>query len=150
MNQKAICQLFLSSLVLITVLCTYSSAAELNFVARSDKENVQIDLKIDKAEKMAGMKMVLSYNQKAIQFVEAKKSKQTQPFLHVINDKNPNKLIIVMASARGITGQDIALLHMTFKKTAAENEAPFLKVTQIQLMSEDLKEIKANLPKINP
>lgn len=70
-----------------------------------------------------------------------------QAILHVVNDKIPGQVIFVMASASGVSGKNLKLCHFEFSKI--ENRKQFdtqISVTHLQIMNEDLKEIKGNLP----
>lgn len=59
MISKTFAKLLLSSFLLLTILSTTSAAAELHFVPNSSENDIELDLMIDKAEKVAGMKLVL-------------------------------------------------------------------------------------------
>jgi hypothetical protein len=65
--------------------------------------NLQLTVAIDKVEKLAGLKISLAYPDKTLRFKPAAKTKATSSFMYVVNDKQPGKLIIVMASAKGIS-----------------------------------------------
>lgn len=128
---------------------TPSHGAELSFIAKDDGNKTgRVALVIDKAEKIAGLKLTVTYDNELLSFIAAEKSTATSSFLHVVNDKNPGKVIIVMASAKGVSGDKVTLLHMSFsQKGKASESTPEISVTQLQLMNENLKEIKGNRPK---
>jgi len=71
--------------------------------------------------------------------------------MHIVNDKKPGKLIIVMAAAKGIKGENFPILNLTFeiKKGLTENQTTIIKIDEVQLMSDQLKEVKCNT-KVNP
>ena len=124
-----------------------TQAARLNFSPEKAETGEKLSLIIDHAEKIAGMKVVIDYDKNLLSFVKASKAKATSSFMHVVNDKKPGKLIIVMASAKGVSGDNLALVHLEFKKISqGEPKASKISVTQIQLMDENLKEIKADHP----
>ena len=125
----------------------FASEARLSFVPQDNSTPESFSLVIDKADKIAGLKVSIVYDKTLLSFKKAEKSKATSSFLHVVNDKNPGRLIIVMASAKGVSGENLPLLHLSFEKVDSDaNPNSSLKVTEIQLMTESLKEVKANLP----
>ncbi len=118
-------------------------AATLELVSVKTSPNLQMLLKIDKAEKLAGLKVSLTYPDKTLLLKSATKTKATSSFMHVVNDKNPGKLIIVMASAKGISGSEIPLFNLdfTFSGSSVKKPSVSLDLTTCQLMSEKLEEI---------
>ena len=137
---------FIFSLLLLA-LAVPTQAARLTFTKDKNGDSEKLSLVIDHAEKIAGMKVVIIYDVSHLSFVKADKAKATSSFMHVVNDKKPGKLIIVMASAKGISGDNLPLVHLEFKKVPQANpEASKISVTQVQLMDEDLKEVKADHP----
>lgn len=144
---------FLFSLIsiLLTLACTHPSQAELSarlhFVPTDEADPGRFSLVIDRAEKLAGMKVTLSYDSTRLSFIRAEKAQAVSSFMHVVNDKIPGTVIIVMASATGISGTDVELLHLHFKKTANNLESlGNVSATHIQLMNENLQEITADTP----
>ncbi len=119
------------------------SAATLELVSVKTSPNLQILLKIDKTEKLAGLKVSLTYPDKTLLLKSATKTKATSSFMHVVNDKIPGKLIIVMASAKGISGSEIPLfkLDFTFAEPLGKIPSTLLDITTCQLMSENLEEL---------
>lgn len=124
-----------------------ANGAGLSFVPGDEADPGSFSLVIDKAEKIAGMKLTISYNKELLVFKKAEKTEATSSFLHVVNDKKPGQLIIVMASAKGVSGVNMPLLQLVFEKSASGVRDKYsVTVTQVQLMTEDLKEVKANNP----
>lgn len=144
--------LIISGLLLVTLFSFITGAspirsAELSFRAEKTDGPTKISLVISRAEKLAGVKVTVSYDKELLFFAGATKSAATSAFLHVVNDKTPGKIIMVMASAKGISGDNVVLLQMEFTKTAkAVGSQPKLAVTELQLMDENLKEVVANHP----
>ena len=71
--------------------------------------------------------------------------------MHIVNDKKPGILIIVMAGARGIKGENFPIFTLFFQissKVTGRTESK-LKITESQLMSDKLKNIEHDL-NINP
>ncbi|SHH77337.1 cohesin domain-containing protein [Desulfofustis glycolicus] len=137
--------------LLLTLACTHPSQAELSarlrFVPTEEKDPGQFSLVIDRAEKLAGMKVTLSYDSTNLSFVKAEKAPPVSSFMHVVNDKIPGTVIIVMASATGISGTNVELLHLYFKKIDNDSKSQKkVSVIQTQLMNENLQEISADTP----
>ena len=132
--------------------------AELSIPPVNGKSGQPIDIPImiDLAEDLAGVKLVITYDPELLTFKEGAKTKQTDSLMHIINDKKPGLLIVVMAGARGIKGKDFPLLNLTFvvKKGLKGNHAVQMKITEVQLMSDKLKDIqcttKVGLLSISP
>jgi len=109
-------------------------------------QEIQVPLVLDQIGNLAGVKLVLHYDKEILTFKEGVKTQATQSLMHIINDKTPGKLIIVMAGARGIQGKEITILTLTFgiKKTVA-NYTTAIEIPEVQLMSDDLKEIECKI-----
>jgi len=126
----------------------FAQSVRLSLINKGTDNHDKIALVVDHAEKIAGVKVILTYDKNMISFIKAEKSTATSSFLHVVNDKTPGKLIIVMASAKGISGDNLVLISFEFTgiKRLAETKSAKIAVTQIQLMNEDLQEIAGNRP----
>ena len=113
-------------------------------------QTIEIPIMIDKIDNLAGMKLVFKYDATVLTYVKGEKTKPTSPLMHVVNDKNPGTLIIVMAGARGIKGEKIPLFSLSFEAcgTLTEKTSAGMKITELQLMSDTLKEVEATI-KIN-
>jgi hypothetical protein len=148
-------QRFFSPLALIIVLFVLmravpgqtTASAHLRFVPTDDSDPGQFSLVIDRAQKLAGLKVTLSYDTQRLSFVAVEKAHAVSSFMHVVNDTIPGTLIIVMASANGISGTDVELLHLHFRKIGnKQNLIGKISITQIELMAESLQEIRADTP----
>ena len=106
-------------------------------------EDIRVPLVVDQVEHLAGVKLVINYDKELLTFKGGVRSKSTDSMMHVINDKTPGKLIVVMAAARGISGKDITLLTLFFslKKGLTDNQETLIETTEVQLMGDDLKDI---------
>ena len=143
--------LFLFYAVFIFILPTTSLADSVNLslTATKNDENIELSLVVEHAVKIAGMKVTLSYDKKSFILSGVEKSDATSSFLHVVNDKYPGKIILVMASATGISGNKITLCRFRFKRTETTPKSESqISITQLQLMTEDLTEIYGNYPSI--
>ena len=108
-------------------------------------ETIDLPVIMDIADNLAGVKLVINYDKELLNFKEGNTTKHTRSLMLVINDKQPGRLIVVMAGARGISGKDMPLLTLTFvvKKDLPGARSTRLEILENQLMSEQLKEIKA-------
>ncbi|MBW6486627.1 MAG: hypothetical protein K0B01_10820 [Syntrophobacterales bacterium] len=106
-------------------------------------EDLRVPLVVDQVDRLAGVKLVINYNKELLTFKGGARSKSTDSMMHVINDKTPGKLIVVMAAARGISGKDVTLLTLFFslKKGLTDNRETLIETTDVQLMGDDLKDI---------
>ena len=114
-------------------------------------QEIQVPLILDQIGNLAGVKLVLHYDKDLLTFKGGAKSEATQSLMHIINDKTPGKLIIVMAGARGIQGKEITILAITFgiKKGVTGNHTTAIGISEVQLMGDDLKEIECKV-KVGP
>lgn len=112
-------------------------------------QEIEIPVIIDQAEKLAGIKLVLEYDPQVLSFSRAAKTKQSSSLLHVVNDKKPGALIIVMAGARGINGLDFPFLTLTMtpKRDIDQPSGDLLRIVEAQLMNDQLQEIRCTIKK---
>ena len=77
-----------------------------------------------------------------LRFKSAAKTGATYSFMYVVNDKQPDKLTIVVASTEGMSGSDVGLLKLDFTILTdnGDSSAP-MNLTTCQLMTENLKEL---------
>jgi len=135
----------ISSLLFIAVSGATGHATELSIPAIQGKRGDQIDvpLVIDQIDNLAGIKVVIKYKPDMLIYRKGAKTEHTSSLMHIINDKKPGLLIAVMAGAKGIQGNGISILTLTFeiKKDLKTDPAGWLKITELQLMSDKLKDI---------
>lgn len=122
-----------------------AQAAEIVIMKTVNGPKTEFILGIANVKKLAGLKISLTYQNQLLKFIDATKSSETSSFLHVVNDKSPGKLIIVMASAKGISGDNIPLLHMNFRLLQNHDDSLDFKVTGCELMDETLQKIPCNV-----
>lgn len=131
--------------LLVLVWAVTAEASQLYFSeSQEEKLESKYVLLVDNVEKLAGLKVIVRYPVENMKYTGSRKTNRTSGFMHVINDKNPGKLIVVMASARGITGDDLPLIELMFEKTH-ERKGGRLTIVLCQLMDEDLKNITCSL-----
>ncbi len=106
-----------------------------------------IPLMVDKVEKLAGVKIVLHYDKTYLSFAKAAKTKKTSSLMHVVNDKTPGRLILVMAGPKGISGEKFALLMLTFKvrRPVKQKKRVEFKIDRVEMMNEKLKNIPCKI-----
>ncbi len=136
--------------VLITIIWTSTvMGTELYIPALKGKsgQNIDIPIMIDKVDNLAGVKLVLQYDPKILTYKKAAKTEQTSSLMHIVNDKKPGRLIVVMAGPKGIKGKEFSIIFLTFeaKKGLKSNHTTTLKITELQLMSDQLKDIKSKV-----
>ncbi len=107
-------------------------------------QTFQIPFIIDRIDNLAGVKVVLSYDKKLITYKKGERGEKANSLMQVINDKTPGRLVVVMAGAQGIKGESIPIFNLTFESTKEIKEPlkTAIAIEEIQLMSDDLKDIK--------
>jgi hypothetical protein len=124
-------------------------ATEIRIYPITTRPNQTIDVPIivDEVDNLAGVKLVMSYDPEILVFKKGAKTKETDSLMHVVNDKKPGQLIVVMAGARGIKGKNVPIFTLTFdvKSGLKGNHVTKIAVTEAQLMSDQLKEIKCTV-----
>ena len=138
----------------IAILWAYVAWGAVVYVPEVDGksgESVDIPIMIDQADNLAGVKLVMEYDSKILFFQKGAKTSHTDSLMHIINDKTPGKLIIVMAGAKGIKGKAFPIFTLTFKikKGLKENRKTQLAITEVQLMTDEIKDIKCEI-KVKP
>jgi hypothetical protein len=110
-------------------------------------QEIRVPLVIDQTANLAGVKLILHYNKEILTFKEGVRAQETQSLMHIINDKTPGKLIIVMAGARGIQGKEMTIMTLIFaiKKGLTANQTVVFEAPEVQLMGDDLKEIECKV-----
>jgi hypothetical protein len=77
-------------------------------------QTIDVPITIDDVDNLAGVKLVMSYDPEILVFKKGAKTKQTDSLMHVVNDKKPGQIIVVMAGARGIKGKNIPIFTLSF------------------------------------
>jgi hypothetical protein len=105
---------------------------------------VKVPLMIDTVDNLAGLKIVMKYDAKLLKYKGAVKTEKTTSLMHIVNDKKPGILIIVMAGPRGIKGQNFSLLNLSFEvaNDLKKTVKTAFTITEVQLMSDQLKDVK--------
>jgi len=110
-------------------------------------QTIDIPIIVDEVDNLAGVKIVMSYDHEILLFKKATKTKQSGSLTHVVNDTKPGQLIVVMAGARGIKGKNFPIFTLTFdvKNNVKGNRKVKIAITEAQLMTDQLKEIKCDI-----
>jgi len=110
-------------------------------------QTIDVPIIVDEVDNLAGVKLVMSYDPEILVFKKGAKTKETDSLMHVVNDKKPGQLIVVMAGARGIKGKNLPIFTLTFdvKSNLKGNHKVKITITEAQLMSDQLKEIKCTV-----
>lgn len=122
-------------------------AAELSIMSKRLDSTENYTVRVDGVEKLAGLKISLRYPLE-LQYKAAEKGNDFNSFLHVINDKVPGKIIVVMASAKGVTGKNLPLFTLKFLNSQPATPPPSfpLRITGCELMSDELNDISCKIP----
>ena len=139
--------------VLALLWAPVASGTELHIpeiTARSG-QSVDIPIIIDRVDNLAGLKLVMNYDPKILTFKKGVKTKHSDSLMHIINDKKPGRLIVVMAGAKGIGCKDFPILNLTFKVKAGlkGNHVTNIEICDLEMMSDQLKDITCRV-KLNP
>jgi len=107
-------------------------------------QSIDIPIMIDQIDNLAGLKLVLKYDPKILIYKKTTKTDQTASLMHIVNDKKPGLLVVVMAGPKGIKGKKLSIFSLTFetKKGLKSNHTTSIKITEVQLMNDQLKDIE--------
>jgi len=110
-------------------------------------QSFEAPVMIDAVENLAGIKLVIAYDDKILKYESAAKTEPTSSLMHVVNDKKSGELIIVMAGAQGIQGKEFPVLNLRFKTepNLSPDATTSIRITEVQLMSDKLVELKAEV-----
>ena len=135
--------------IFIFIETSLAAGAELYIPELKDAEASRLDipLKLDQAQNLAGVKLVLAYDKNILEFKKALKTKDSSSLMHIVNSKKPGRLIIVMAGAMGISGHDVTLLTIRFrlKQKITADINTLVKITAAELMNAKLKSVKVKI-----
>ena len=105
---------------------------------------VKVAVMIDAVEHLAGVKLTLGWDAETLTYVSGNVTPAASSFLHVVNDRKPGRLILVMAGGRGIGGRRLKLFNLRFRVSTAVTRSQTVKINIVesQLMSDALKDLK--------
>jgi hypothetical protein len=135
----------LCGLWLVPIWISTAQGAELSIppIRVTSGQTFEVPLMIDQVDNLAGVKVVMKYDASILIYRGGKKTGHTASLMHIINDRKPGVLILVMAGARGIQGKDFPILHLTFTAKAGlkRNHTTRITIPEVQLMSDRLQDI---------
>ena len=140
---------FLISLAIAVLLESSADAVEIRIPSLTVKAGQSIDIPIivDEVDNLAGVKLVITYDPEILTYKRGAKTRETDPLMHIVNDKKPGLLILVMAGAKGVKGKDFSIFTLTFdtKKGLQRERQTKISITESQLMGDDLKERRCTI-----
>ena len=140
---------FITCIAAVLALRASAAAVEIRIPPLTVKagEPVDIPIVLDEVDNLAGIKLVLNYDPTFLTYKAGSKTKATDPLMHIVNDKKPGLLIVVMAGAKGIKGKDIPIFTLKFetKKGLQQEQTTTISITEFELMGDDLKERKGSV-----
>ena len=148
---RLICLLLFAAITISWPLIASGTELYIPALKGQSGQSVDIPIMIDQVDNLAGVKLIMRYDPEILTFKKGMRTKHTSSLMHIINDKKPGILIVVMAGAKGIKGKDFSIIKLTFviKKELKGNHTTQIKITEVQLMSDKLKDIKCNV-KVGP
>ncbi|MBF0450402.1 MAG: hypothetical protein HQK75_06850 [Candidatus Magnetomorum sp.] len=145
---KRFCLIMIGCFLWITsssVAFSSDKKAQLIFpeISVTSEQEFKCPIILDQVPNLAGIKLALTYDKNVLTYVKSEKTKITASLMHIVNDKHPGKLVIVMAGARGVPVMNQSVMDLYFKvnKTIPKAFDTQFKVIDIQLMSDSLKEL---------
>ena len=110
-------------------------------------ETLSVPVMIDAVDNLAGIKLVIVYDAQILEFQKAIKGQKAGSLMHVVNSKIPGRVVVVMAGARGIKGENFPIVTLNFlAKPCSQNSCPSnLKISEAELMSDKLKDIEFSI-----
>jgi hypothetical protein len=138
---------------IVGLTAIHASATEIMIPGQNVQagQTIAVPVVINEVDNLAGVKLVLQYDPDVLVFKQAERTRHTSSLMHIVNDKKPGVLIVVMAGARGIKGKEIPVLIMGFevKKDVKGLSQTSIDITDVQLMSDQLKNIQSDV-KVKP
>jgi hypothetical protein len=154
-DMKRIISRALMGIVGLLIYFTASTALATEvFIPRMEAtpgQQVQIPVKVDLVENLAGVKLVITYDSDILSFKKAEKTNETSSLMHIVNDKTPGRLILVMAGPTGIKGEGVTLMLLTFdvNKNLRGVKKTQLAITEAQMKNDQLKDV-AHTIRVDP
>ena len=103
-------------------------------------EAIQFPLQVDNIANLAGIKLVIEYDHKRVLYKGLRKAAKAGSLMHMVNDKKPGSLILVMAGAEGISLNKEPLAFLQFMvDRSAQPGATVLHISHVEVMSDTLK-----------
>ena len=106
-------------------------------------KQIEVPVKLEGVQNLAGMKLVLTYDGEMLQFQKERKPVVAQSLMHIVNPKIQGKLIVVMAGAKGIQVKNGPIIYLIFKVSdkIGTRKKILIKIEEAQLMTDQLKNL---------
>ena len=141
--------MLLSITLFIFLAVIPARAAEVTVGSAKGKagSEIQLPLSFDKTDNMAGVKIVLTYNQDMLEFLKAEKTESSQGLMHIVNSTVPGRIVLVMAGATGIKGENLVFCNLYFriKKKLTPALQTQIRIVEAEAKSDQLKNIQLEL-----
>ena len=106
---RFICFLFCGFITIIWISPAWGTELHIPPLKGIPGESIDIPVMIDQVDNLAGVKLIMRYDPEILTFKKGMRTKYTSSLMHIINDKKPGILIVVMAGAKGIKGKGFFL-----------------------------------------
>jgi len=108
---------------------------------------IQLPLSLDKTDNMAGVKIVLTYDPDLLEFLKAEKTEKSQGLMHMVNSTVPGRIVLVMAGATGIAGENLMFcsLYFRIKEKLISTQQTQIRIVEAEAKSDQLKNIQLEL-----
>lgn len=105
-------------------------------------EKIKVPLFVDEVENLAGIKLVVEYDHQRLQYKGLRKAKKAGGLMHMVNDKEPGSLILVMAGAVGLAldEEPLAFFHFRVNENAKPGKI-VLHISHVEVMADTLKPV---------
>ena len=107
-------------------------------------DSFTVPVMIDAIDNLAGLKIVVTYDDKVLTYSKGQKTPAANSLMHIVNDRQSGRLVLVMAGARGIRGEKLSVFQFEFTAASsiAKETKTELRIVESQLMSDALKDLK--------
>lgn len=145
--------LFFTLISYLTVAAGQSVMVKVPQVTGCPGRSIEIPFILERPPMVAGIKFVVVYDDSLLKYKGFHKSKAASSMIHVVNSKVPGRLVIAMASARGVSGDKVEVFRLIFFVTSKIPPARFksgiarttLKIPEAELMSQGLESLKPEI-----
>lgn len=138
--------MFVSVFITMFIALNNALAAQLYVGDIKNEGNIaEVPIMVDNVENLAGVKLSIEYKTEFLTFKNAGKTTYSSNLLHVVNNKTPGEVILVMAGAEGIKGKDFPLVNLIFEVKGSKVEKTWIKITCMELVGDNLQPITCKI-----
>jgi len=133
--------------VVLTVMPARATEVVLGSARGKAGGEIQLPLSLDKTDNMAGVKIVLAYDPDMLEFLKADKTEKSQGLMHMVNATVPGRIVLVMAGATGIAGENLMFCNLYFRirdKPVSALQTQ-IRIVEAEAKSDQLKNIHLGL-----